>query len=327
MGQEKRGVLRIERRIENLLDSRKVYLRVLYSRVVAVNENGGERRYQQQCVLFETGILFQITRLQNCRAANITFSIRDTPQDSLNTVLPAEVQIPQKLALVIPTLREAGNLPTLLERIRASLDPLQIQYEVIVVDDDSCDGTAEIVQRASEHDARIRLLIRQQVRGLAGAISHGWSHSDAAVLGVMDADLQHPPELLPELWQAIEAGADVVVASRYARPGSLAQWNRMRHLLSQMAIGMTFPLQRPGIRIQDPMSGYFLLQRRVIEGLSLQPRGFKILLEILVRGAIRSAVEVPFIFGGRQAGKSKASLKVGMEYLMLLLRLSKTRRR
>ncbi len=230
----------------------------------------------------------------------------------------------QKLALVIPTLCEAANLPTLLERIRASLEPLGIDYEVIVVDDDSRDGTERIVQESSRQDARVRLLVRKGARGLAGAVIHGWEHTDADVLGVMDADLQHPPELLPELWQSLQA-ANVAVASRYAPHGSLPNWNRFRHLLSQAAITMTWPLQRPGIRVRDPMSGYFLLRREVIQGLALHRQGFKILLEILVRGNIRRAVEVPFTFGHRHAGRSKASLKVGLEYLGLLARLWKMR--
>jgi dolichol-phosphate mannosyltransferase len=231
----------------------------------------------------------------------------------------------EKLTLVVPTLYEAGNLPTLLQRIRTSLDPLGVEYEVIVVDDDSRDGTEQIVQEAAVRDSRVRLLVRRGVRGLAGAVIHGWAHSDAGILGVIDADLQHPPELLPDLWRALQAGADVVVASRYAPQGSLANWSRFRHLLSQVAIWMTWPLQRPGIRVRDPMSGFFLLRRPVIDGLDLHPYGFKILLEILVRGKVQRATEVPFSFGHRQSGKSKASLKVGLDYFRLLARLSRQR--
>lgn len=212
-----------------------------------------------------------------------------------------------------------------MDRIRASLDALGINYEVIVVDDDSRDGTEQIVDEAARQDSRIRLLVRKDERGLAGAVIYGWEHTDAGILGVMDADLQHPPELLPELWRELQAGADVVIASRYAPQGSLPNWNRSRHLLSRLAVSLTFPLQRPGIRVHDPMSGFFLLRRSVIQGLTLQPRGFKILLEILVRGNIRGATEVPFTFGHRYAGRSKASLKVGLEYLALLARLWRKR--
>ena len=226
-----------------------------------------------------------------------------------------------QLALVIPALREAGNLPLLLERIRQSLDPLGVRYELIVVDDDSRDGTEQIVREIARSDQRVRLLVRVGQRGLAGAVVHGWHHTDAQVLGVMDADLQHPPEMLPALWQALQDGADLVVASRYAPQGSAHNWSRSRHLISQISIWMTLPLQRPGLRVKDPMAGFFLLRRDCIAGLDLQPQGFKLLLEILVRGKIRSVTEVPFDFGHRFKGSSKAGLKVAVDYLILLGKL------
>jgi dolichol-phosphate mannosyltransferase len=119
------------------------------------------------------------------------------------------------LALVIPTLREAANLPGLLTDVRSALDPLGIDYEIIVVDDDSRDGTEEIVSAISLEDPRVRLLVRKGERGLSGAVLYGWQHTDAAILGVMDADLQHPPELLAALVSAILAGNDMAIGSRY----------------------------------------------------------------------------------------------------------------
>jgi len=232
-----------------------------------------------------------------------------------------------QMALVVPALREAGNLPALLERIRSSLDLVGINYEVIIVDDDSRDGTDAIVSEIARQDSRVRLLTRTGVRGLAGAVIHGWQGTGSEILGVMDADLQHPPELLPELWRELQSGADIVVASRYASPGSRFNLNRFRHLISQLAIWMTLPLQKPGIRVKDPMSGFFLVRRECIREITLQPQGFKILLEILVRGNVHSATEVPFVFGHRYAGRSKASLRVGLDYVALLGRLWKMRRR
>jgi dolichol-phosphate mannosyltransferase len=232
----------------------------------------------------------------------------------------------RKLALVIPTLREAANTQVLLERITKSLQPLAISYELIVVDDDSQDGIEPLVASVAQADERVRFLVRKGVRGLAGAVIHGWANSDADVLGVMDADLQHPPELLPQLWHALE-GNDVVVASRYAPQGSRKNWSRFRHLVSQISIWMTLPLQRSSIRVQDPMSGFFLLRRNAIRDITLHTQGFKILLEILVRGDIRSVKEIPFTFGHRFKGKSKASIRVGIEYLQLLAKLRKQRRK
>lgn len=232
----------------------------------------------------------------------------------------------QKVAVVIPTLYEAGNIRPLLQRARSTLDALGIAYELIVVDDDSGDGIESIVGEIAAQDSRVRMLTRVGQRGLAGAVVYGWANTDAGILGVIDADLQHPPELLAQLWQGLKTGADVVVASRYAPSGSRPNWNRFRHLLSQSAIWMTLPLQRPGVRVSDPMSGFFLVRRSAIEKLTLQRQGFKILLEILVCGKVNSAVEIPFTFGRRRAGRSKASLKVGLEYLLLLTRLWKRRK-
>ncbi len=126
----------------------------------------------------------------------------------------------EKLALVIPTLREADNIGGLLGHIRSVLDPLGIDYEILVVDDDSRDGTEEIVSAIAQKDPRVRLLVRKGERGLSGAVLYGWRQTDAAILGVMDADLQHPPELLPALIAAIFAGNDLAIGSRYTAGGA-----------------------------------------------------------------------------------------------------------
>ena len=226
-----------------------------------------------------------------------------------------------QLAIVIPTLREAETIGTVLDRVRKTLDPLGIAYELVIVDDDSQDGTDLIVGGIAAQDPRVRWLLRQGVRGLSGAIAYGWRHSQAGILGVIDADLQHPPELLGDLWAAIQAGADLAIASRYFPRASIHNWSRLRQWLSHMAIWPALPLLRPHIHLSDPMSGFFLLRRRCIEALAVQPEGFKILLEILVRGQVRSVTEVPFVFGTRQGGISKASVKVGVHYLRLLTKL------
>lgn len=226
-----------------------------------------------------------------------------------------------KLALVIPTLHEAGNIQLLLRRVRTALDRCGVAYEVIVVDDESCDGIEEIVADIGRCDSRVRMVIRRGERGLAGAILRGWSESSAPLLAVMDADLQHPPELLPHLWAQMDAGADVAVGSRYACGGSLRGWKPLRHLISRIAVLMTIPVQRSGIRTRDPMSGFFMVRRSCIHQLEMRKSGFKILLEILARGEIRTVVEVPFTFGRRNAGVSKASVRVAFDYIALLVRL------
>jgi dolichol-phosphate mannosyltransferase len=229
----------------------------------------------------------------------------------------------QKFALVIPTLNEAGNIPALLSRTQIALARVDLDYELIIVDDDSRDETGKLVERYSQRDPRIHLLVRKGQRGLAGAVLHGWQHTDATLLGVMDADLQHPPEILPQLLEPVRGGVDIAIASRYATSNCLSNWNVLRQFISRCSTWATMPLQRRDLRISDPLSGFFIVRRETVEGLKLQPYGFKILLEILVKGQIRSAVEIPFQFSVRHAGKSKADLRVAIEYFSLLGKLSR----
>lgn len=228
-----------------------------------------------------------------------------------------------KFALVVPTLNEAGNIESLLQRVEAALEPLPITCEVIVVDDDSTDGTPEIVKAIARSNSRIRLLSRKSQRGLAGAVVHGWLHSDADLVGVIDADLQHPPELLPLLLAAMCEGCDIAIASRYEGNNGVKGWNPVRAAISRVSTLAALPLQRDDLRIEDPMSGFFIVRRDAIDGICFETKGFKLLLEILVRARIRSAREIPFQFGIRRAGKSKAGAGVAFRYLHLLGKLSR----
>ena len=243
----------------------------------------------------------------------------------LQAVVTESAKVPGKLAIVIPAFREAENLRFLLNHTRAVLAGLLIPFEILVVDDDSRDGTAEIVSMMAREDSRVQLLVRTGQRGLSGAILHGWQHSEATILGVMDADGQHPPELVPQLLARINNGCDLVIGSRYGKGGSRGSWNPIRALVSAVAIWATHPLQPRRRRVHDPLSGIFLLQRNCVENIVFQPEGFKLLLEILVRGRVRSVEEVPFAFARRRAGRSKAGLKVAWDYLALLGRLYWTR--
>jgi len=233
------------------------------------------------------------------------------------------MNVQQKLGLVIPTLNEAGNIPQLLTRIRQSLSPTGVDYEILVVDDDSHDGTPDVVKEHSRDDPRVRVFVRKHQRGLAGAVIHGWAHTDANLLGVMDADLQHPPEVLPALLAPLQNGADIAIASRYAHGNGASEWNKLRLFISRCGTLATAPLQRRDVRVKDPLSGFFIVRRECVEDLALQPEGFKILLEILVKGKIRKAVEVPFHFGNRHSGRSKADVKVALQYFSLLGKLSR----
>lgn len=226
-----------------------------------------------------------------------------------------------KTALIIPTLREAANIPVLLNRIRAVLDPAGLNYQILIVDDDSRDGIEETVAEITAKDPRVQLFVRKGKRGLSGAVLHGWLHTDAAIVGVMDADLQHPPELLPSLIARALGGTDLVIGSRYTEGGGLGSWNPIRKLISAAAVWVTWPIQRSGLRAKDPMSGFFFVRRDCLNGIDFQQEGFKLLLEILVRARLSSVHEVPFAFGQRFRGASKANLKVAVDYAKLLARL------
>ncbi len=226
-------------------------------------------------------------------------------------------------ALVVPTLNEAGNIDPLLTALSDALSETQNEYEIVVVDDGSTDGTTERIRDWTERDSRIRLISRAGERGLAGAVLCGWSQSRANLLGVIDADLQHPPELLPQLLKAVER-ADVAIASRYALNHRTKGWNPVRAAISRLSTFVAAPLIiKKKLRVADPMSGFFVIRRRCIEGLTFQTSGFKLLLEILIRGRIQKVLEVPYHFGLRRAGRSKASAAVAFDYLHLLGRLSR----
>jgi dolichol-phosphate mannosyltransferase len=226
-----------------------------------------------------------------------------------------------KLALIIPTYCEVENIDTLLLHVRAVLDPLHIAYEILVVDDDSSDGTGAVVSAIADEDPRVRLIVRKGERGLSGAILDGWRHTDAQIVGVMDADLQHPTTLLPDLYEAICDGADLAIGSRYTPGGKLGDWNLTRKFVSAAAVSLTWPLQRRGAHVRDPMSGFFLVRHDCLDKIDFQRSGFKLLLEILVRGNVRSVKEVPFVFGARFRGSSKANFRVAWDYARLLGRL------
>ncbi len=228
-----------------------------------------------------------------------------------------------RFSLVVPTLNEAGNIDSVIAALTDALSGTQVEYEIVVVDDGSTDGTVEQVREWTKRDPRIRFFSRVGERGLAGAVLYGWSQSRANLLGVMDADLQHPPDLLPELLKEAER-ADIAIASRYAQNHGTKGWNPLRAAVSRLSTLAAAPLiNKKNLRVTDPMSGFFVIHRRCIEGLAFQTTGFKLLLEILVRGRIQIAREVPYHFGLRRSGRSKANATVALHYLHLLGRLSR----
>ena len=226
-------------------------------------------------------------------------------------------------ALVLPTLNEAGNIDRVLTQVSEALQGAPYDYQIIVVDDGSTDGTVTRVQKWSERDSRVRVVSRTGAKGLAGAVLHGWAQCNADLLGVMDADLQHPAELLPQLLKETER-CDIAIASRYAIDDGTKGWNPIRSAISRLSTLAASPfISKKNLGVTDPMSGFFIIHRRCIQGLTFQTAGFKLLLEILVRGRIRKVKEIPYHFGIRHAGESKASASVAFHYLYLLTRLSR----
>lgn len=223
-----------------------------------------------------------------------------------------------RLSIVVPTFNEVSNVRELLRRLEAALGPTG--WEVIFVDDDSPDGTATNVCEIARGDLRVRCLRRIGRRGLSSACIEGMLTTSAPIIAVMDADLQHDETVLPSMLAEIEQrGADVVVATRYIEGGSTGKWNESRKTMSRLAtLASRTVLGQP---VSDPMSGFFMLRREVMDATvrDLSGIGFKILLDILAtaRQQLRIA-EVPYHFRDRFAGDSKLDEMVIWEYGMLL---------
>jgi dolichol-phosphate mannosyltransferase len=216
------------------------------------------------------------------------------------------------LSLVIPTYREHDNITSLVEQVHSALSG--IDYEILFVDDNSRDCSAELVQTLS-HQYPVRMLVRTDKRGLASAVVDGIGYAGSDIVCVMDADLQHPPEMVPALFEAIRGGADIAIASRYVPGGGCEGWGLLRKVISRGAIFIAH-LLLPTIRtVKDPMSGFFMLRREVVAGRYLKPTGYKILLELLIEGRYEKAVEVPFSFRLRHKGASKLNARQQVEYL------------
>ena len=227
------------------------------------------------------------------------------------------------LSVIVPTFNEGLNIAELVGQLTRLLEePFGERYEIIVVDDDSPDRTWELAQTLVQEFPRLRVMRRDTESGLSTAVIRGWQAARGEVLCVIDADLQHPPDVAMALYRVIERGADIAVASRHLEGGGVSDWSLTRRIVSRTAqlIGL---LILPGVvgRVSDPMSGYFMIRRSAIEGVELNPLGYKILIEVLARGRVPWVGEVPYVFQERTQGGSKATARVYLDYLRHLLRL------
>jgi len=218
------------------------------------------------------------------------------------------------LSIVIPTYNEKENIQALLEGLFETFEENRIKGEVIVVDDNSKDVTGSLVENLKRKYKNLKVIHRKEKLGLSSAVLDGWKIADSEILGVMDADLSHPVEKIPEMLSYFPE-ADLVIGSRYVKNGRILGWDLKRKVMSRFAIF----LSRPFTRTKDPMTGYFMVKKSCLIGKKINPKGFKILLEVLIKSNCKKIREVPITFVNRIKGKSKASLKEIFYYLYNLI--------
>ncbi len=226
------------------------------------------------------------------------------------------------VSIIVPTYREAGNLETLIGRIADALTDCCEYYEVVIVDDDSQDGTESLIGSMIDNGLPVRLVVRRDDRGLSSAVIRGFNEAVGETLVCMDADLSHPPEMIPALLNALDKPqVEFVIGSRYVKgAGTDEDWGLFRRLNSSAAT----LLARPFTRARDPMSGFFAIRReRYLNCDRLNPLGYKIGLELIVKCNCRSVAEVPIHFAQRRCGSSKLTLKQQWLYLHHIVRLAR----
>ncbi len=222
------------------------------------------------------------------------------------------------ITIIIPTYNEKDNLSILINKIFDVFDENSLDGDIIIVDDSSPDGTGELADELSRKNNRIKAIHRKGKNGLSSAVMEGFKHAGGEIIGVMDADLSHPPEVIPELVRPIiEGESDLVIASRYMENEKIERWPLLRKITS---LGAT-ALARPLTDVSDPMSGFFVFKKNVIDGVVLSPVGYKIMLEIIVKGRHGNIREVPFTFRDRYKGESKLNWREHFNYVRHLIKL------
>ena len=225
--------------------------------------------------------------------------------------MPQRTATAPTLSLVVPTYNERDRLPDLVKAIFDAYQRGGVEGDLVIVDDNSPDGTGKV---ADDLAARypITVVHRAGKLGLGTAVVEGFNASDAQIVGVIDADLSHPPSLVPRMLDAmLDSGADFVIGSRYIPGGGTGDWPLSRQLMSRFAC----LLARGLTPVRDVTSGFFLVRRELARGATISAGGFKICLELLIRSAPRLVIEVPYVFQTRTAGQSKMNLKEALGVL------------
>jgi dolichol-phosphate mannosyltransferase len=215
------------------------------------------------------------------------------------------------ISVIVPTYNEADSLPQLVERLASAM--AGHTWELVVVDDGSPDGTAAVADRLSARHP-VWVVRRAGKAGLASAVIAGFKESRGDVLVVMDADLSHPPEVVPALVKGLEDGADLAVGSRYVPGGGTMDWPLRRRIVSRVACYMGNAL----VPVRDATSGFFAVRRAAIDGVRLNAIGFKIGLEVIARAKTKKIVEIPYTFRDRELGASKFGRREIGQYLQQL---------
>jgi dolichol-phosphate mannosyltransferase len=238
------------------------------------------------------------------------------------TTTPSVEGFNRTLSIVIPTYNERARLNELVAAVFDVFARCRIDGELVIVDDNSPDGTGALADELTRH-YRIHVVHRSGKLGLGTAVVDGFRVARGDVLGVMDADLSHPPDAIPRLLRALdERDADLAIGSRYIPGGATRNWPLVRRAMSRFAC----LLARPITAARDATSGYFLIRRESVQDVEIAAGGFKICLELLVRGRVRSIVEVPYEFVDRAAGESKMSWREAAGYFRQILDLWNYRR-
>ena len=220
------------------------------------------------------------------------------------------------VSVIVPTYNEAGNIEATIRKVSGMLSDNQINGEIIVVDDNSPDGTPEIASRLSD-TCPVRVFVRSNERGLATAVKRGFELARGDICLVIDADLSHPLDKIPEMIHPILQGnCDMTVGSRYIARGGCEGWSLRRRLIRKVS-GF---LARGVTNLSDPTTGFMAIKRSLLDGLNLDPVGWKIVLEVIVRAKPR-VIEIPIIFVDRKQGESKMSSSIIKEAISLLFRL------
>ncbi|MBC5809629.1 MAG: polyprenol monophosphomannose synthase [Candidatus Eremiobacteraeota bacterium] len=228
-----------------------------------------------------------------------------------------------RFSIVIPTYNEAGGIERLVSTLDAVFRENGLDGEMIVVDDNSPDGTGKLVDELSTRYS-VRCLHRPGKMGLSSGVIDGWKFArpDSEALGAIDADFSHDPRIIPEMVRALESGRyGLAIGSRYVRGGGIENWPLKRRITSLAAIALAKPLTT----VNDITSGYFLIQRQALEGVELDPIGFKIGLEVIAKAHYGKAVEIPYVFHDRAVGESKLNSGEVINYLRQLSRIYRSK--